>query len=158
MSTEDMIKEAFQRQAERAPDHMRVLTRVMATPARRRSRAVLYTLIGARVAVAVAVPILLVRAPVSPPADSPPTGPTTPPPSAPVPGEVMSFQPGYLPDGLVESEREILPDGSLRRRWTGPAGSPDIVFERSGRDVVHVTDHPTPIELGTGVHGFYGGD
>ncbi|MEV4317024.1 hypothetical protein [Actinocrispum sp. NPDC049592] len=157
MSTEELIKDAFRRQAGRAPDHMRVLTRVLARTAKRRSRALLYSLIGAGVAVAVAVPIVLVRAPVALPVGPAPAVRTTSP-AKPLPGEVMPFQLGYLPDRLVESEREVLADGSLRRTWDGPPGSPHLVFERSGPNVVHGSHTPVVVQISAGVEGFFTGD
>lgn len=127
MSTEEKIKQAFERQAGRAGDHRRVLAGVRkATSRKRRIGAVGVTVITAGVAAAILLPIVVF------PGREQPTDPDTvmAEPIHPKPAEhasagtpVLKYHPGWLPDGAYERDRYSRPDGYLARTWRVSGGS-----------------------------------
>lgn len=129
MSTEEKIKQAFERQAGRAGDHRKVLAEVRRVTSKRRVGGVGISLITIGVAAAVVTPVLLFSG------EQPTgTGPantvetTLPEPAIPrKPAEhagegvaVLTYQPSWLPDGAYEFDRESRPDGTLARTWRIP--------------------------------------
>lgn len=129
MSTEEKIKQAFERQAGRAGDHRKVLAEVRKATAKRRIGGWGTGLISIGVAAAVATPIILVstgQPHVAVPAD--PTVSTLP--AAPVPPKpaehasegatVLQYQPGWLPEGSYENARAFHGQGMLTRTWVLP--------------------------------------
>ncbi|ONI80977.1 hypothetical protein ALI144C_20620 [Actinosynnema sp. ALI-1.44] len=131
MNTEELIKQAFTRQAESAGDHREVLTEVYKATARRRIGGWTIGLISAGVAAVVVAPIVLFsggRPDGAAPADS--TATTLPLPPAPKDsakhaGEdviMLRYQPSWLPEGAYESGRSFAGRGSLARTWNLPGG------------------------------------
>lgn len=124
MSTEEKIKDAFQWRADQAPDHVRVLSAVMAKTTRRRARPLIYGLIGIGVAAAVAVPVMVVG---GEPHSAVPASPA--PVTQPVAKDpVMRYLPQYLPTGMVEWNRVASPEGQVSRTWvrSGSDAAPTI--------------------------------
>ncbi|MBP2330759.1 hypothetical protein JOF56_011144 [Kibdelosporangium banguiense] len=129
MSTEEMIKHAFEKQAGRAGDHRRVLAEVARrTSSRRRIGIGGISLLTAGVAAVVVTPFVLFTGDGGQPVT---TGPAATPPQPSVaatetetvpPGTpVMKYQPSQLPDGATESQRMSQPDGTLMRIWKLPS-------------------------------------
>ncbi|RSM67800.1 hypothetical protein DMH04_48085 [Kibdelosporangium aridum] len=131
MSTEEMIKQAFERQAGRAGDHRKVLAEVRKATAKRRIGGWGIGLISIGVAAAVATPIVLssagqpnTAAPADPSVTTLPAAPVPPKPAEQA-GEgvtVLQYQPGWLPDGAYEIGRLSAGDGALSRTWELPGG------------------------------------
>ncbi|MCE7009810.1 hypothetical protein LWC34_44415 [Kibdelosporangium philippinense] len=129
MSTEEKIKQAFERQAGRAGDHRAVLAEVRKATAKRRISGWGMGLISIGVAAAVATPIVLSSA--GQPYTAPPADPmVTTLPAAPVPekpaehaGEgvtVLQYRPTWLPDGAYEVSRMFAGESALMRIWELP--------------------------------------
>jgi hypothetical protein len=124
MSTEEMIKQAFDKQAGRAGDHRRVLAEVTRrTSSRRRIGALGIVLLTAGVAAAVVTPVVLFSGgSLGPPAPDDPAQASaeTVPPGTPV----LKYQPAWLPEKATEQYRMSDPGGKLARGWkvAGTAG------------------------------------
>jgi hypothetical protein len=134
MSTEEMIKQAFDKQAGQAGDHRDVLAEVARrTSSRRRVGPLGITLLTAGVAAAVVTPVVLFSGgglgqPVSNDPGASAVVPAQPSAAETVPSgtPVLKYQPGWLPDGAKEYHRMSDPDGSLMRTWKLPGtGVPD---------------------------------
>jgi hypothetical protein len=141
MSTEEMIKQAFDKQAGEAGDHRRVLAEVARrTSSRRRVGAWGIALLTAGVAAAVVTPVVLFSGgglgqPVqndpgaSAVVPAQPSATETVPPGAPV----LTYQPSWLPSGATEFHRMSEPDGTLMRTWNlpgtaAPDGGPTVTL------------------------------
>jgi hypothetical protein len=119
MSTEEKIKQAFDKQAGRAGDHRWVLGEVRRrTSSCWRAGPMRIALLTAGVAAAVATPVVLFTGGAEPVS----VQPAAPPPAEVVPPgtPVLKYVPGWLPDEMVEDLREVLADGSLVRGWSVP--------------------------------------
>ncbi|MET0135926.1 MAG: hypothetical protein ABW215_20285 [Kibdelosporangium sp.] len=114
--TEKMLKDAFERQAERTLDTSRLLASVRAgTRARTRPRPAWYALITAGVAAAVAAPVVLFGSQV--PSNTVAVDPT---PTTSVSSGPPVYGPTWLPDRMAEWSRNWYPDGVVARQWRTP--------------------------------------
>jgi hypothetical protein len=121
MSTEELIKQAFDKQADRAGDHRRVLAEVTRrTSSRRRIGALRIALLTVGVAAAVATPVVLFTGGEEPVSVEPAVPGSRPADVVPPGTPVLKYVPGWLPDEMVEDLREVLLDGSLVRGWSVP--------------------------------------
>ncbi|TWP53241.1 hypothetical protein FKR81_04530 [Lentzea tibetensis] len=119
--TEQLIKEALNRQADRAP-HPGPTLSALRRPARRRSRSSLFLTVGTAVAAAAvlfAAGVLVGKGP-SPDNGAAALLPTT----TPSASTHVKFSPGWLPDGFVEVYRSAGPDGIVRVWTTEPSADP----------------------------------
>ncbi len=112
MNTEDLIREALQRQADRAPAPGRVLASLHRPPRRRRA----LVLVAAAVVgvLIVAGGAFALRQNLAEP--PPPAAPPFP----------VGYAPGWLPDGYSEQARNYHPDGSVSRTWMGEPLTPEL--------------------------------
>jgi hypothetical protein len=111
--TETLMRDALQRQADRAPDGWTVLEALETRPAPSRSRRTVLVGVTAAVAAALAVTAVLV---VGPGGSSDQTQAATP-----VHHSGLAFQPHWLPSGMVEKARQSQ-SNETARLWTTKAG------------------------------------
>jgi hypothetical protein len=126
VNSEEMIKHAFEQQAGRAGDHRAVLAEVTRrTSARRRGGALGITLITAGVAAAVVTPVVLFSGGAQPTTTDPAASAQIPATStAELRTSLLTYQPTWLPDGLVETGRHFTEDMTFSRTWCTP-GAPE---------------------------------
>jgi hypothetical protein len=128
--TEELIREALVRQAERRPRPDAVVAVLRRERPRRRTRAVLVTAAAAAV-VAVAVPLAVQRMAV--PTEGPPPDPVRATTNSPAPatGPAMRYTAGWLPDGFVERYRALGAHDMQLRSWAdGPVTAEPPRFAR----------------------------
>ncbi|WP_436495267.1 hypothetical protein [Actinokineospora sp. HUAS TT18] len=166
---EELIKAAFQRQAERAPDVVRIQAALRAAERPSRLRWVGLTVAAAAAATAITVPIVLTRdlAPTENPVASGEPSPTTVRPATPVrePGLALPYKPTWLPEGFVEFTRS---GGGEHEPWSrvwtvNPAevrwpdlGTQTLIFQRrSGSSLPHGIEQGEVIQV-NGVQAYLG--
>lgn len=134
MNTDELIRAALRRQAERAPDAAPVLAALRRAQAPRSSRG---TLIAAGAALVAAFAIALSFSVQDPGPAAPAAAPTLPPSSpeltqARTPPVLFHYQPGWLPDGFVETERAftmLMPaPPPTQRTWSLPGTSATLTL------------------------------
>lgn len=133
---EEQLVDALRRQAERRPDGAAVREALARTGSRRRGRTVVIALAAAAVVtIAITVPLVLTRGDAATSAAAIPAN------QPPFWQQAMAYEPGWLPDEVVESER-MADSRSVLRNWRMPPGS-----QWPGPDVhlaVYNSDEPLP--------------
>ena len=130
--TEELIVAALRAQAENRPDGTAVRAALRRTGGQRRGRR-LVVIVAAVTAIAITVPLVLRGAQSPPPATATSRPQPPPPPNQPAFWrQAMAYEPGWLPDGIVERSRMGAAKGVMRR-WDVPPGAdwpgPDVMLE-----------------------------
>jgi hypothetical protein len=138
--TETLVREALQRQADRAPSAAALLTRLQARQPRRGPNRLVLAGLTAGIVAVLAVGAVLVAGPGG-------AGDQTPPAAAPpAHGVLMKWEPHWLPAGMTEKTRMLAPNGTTRI-WsdtpvdqTGNTQGPRVWIDESRLE----TNHSTP--------------
>lgn len=130
--TEELIVAAMNLQADRRPDGAAVREALVRRTSRGRRTTVMALAAAAVVAIAISASFVLSRDSSTDTASAPPNQPA-------FWQQAMAYEPGWLPDEVVETERNASPN-SLLRTWQMPPGSqwPGPVVNMA----VHRTDEP----------------
>jgi hypothetical protein len=159
MNTEQLISEAFERQADRAPDGHRIMAALRERPARKLTRTGVLALVAAAVVAAVAVPVVILTSgrDAAPAAQSAPAPAPRPPGGTPI-----DYRPAWLPDGLLELRRGLGPTPQeWSRYWRGGPpeacdSRPEVVELRSGPEGPFPPDLPENLYRPIDVNGHPG--
>lgn len=169
MSTEKLIVEAFERQADRAPDGHRVLAALRAAPVRptrKLPRTGVFALATAAAVAAVSVPFIVSGNREATPAAPPAPWANNPRPPGATP---IDYRPAWLPEGFTEQRRGLGESpGEWNRYWRRDApmscgGRPEVVTMSGGPmgpfpaadsyKPVDINGHPGQIALGSAAEG-----